>query len=289
MKPACFLFLVASATLIFSCQNNPDGKPQLALNDSSSFTGLTSDAVKMVKTADMNIKVKSVEESTRNVSMLTHQYGGTVYNQTYQAAECDRKELSVSEDSLLVISTVNPEAHITVRVTSQNLESFLFDVADIGYYTVSSQLQMDDKSLTYLENNLKRKNREAIFHTPSKRRNDSSTTLQAIQVGDEAIQHFITNKSIDADVAYSKITLRLYQNALVKSEVIANYMIADYKLSFGERLSNSLQSGWNAFLDFIVAVSQLWMFILLALLAYAAYRYWQQRRKTIVQRQLQNV
>ncbi|HVF97754.1 MAG TPA: DUF4349 domain-containing protein, partial [Flavisolibacter sp.] len=159
-----FFSLSFLALLFFvSCQNNADNKYAPALTDSTSVTGFTGDSVKLVKTAGIRFKVKKVEQSTRAVSALAQQLGGAVYNLDFQAAEGGRKELKISEDSLLVLSTTSPQAEITVRMPAQNLEAFLFGVSDIGYYTGSSQLKLDDRSLIYLANALKQKTRTDVL------------------------------------------------------------------------------------------------------------------------------
>lgn len=111
---------------------------------------------------------------------------------------------------------------------------------------------------------------------------DSLADLKAIQIGDEAIQKIIANKTIDADASYSMVTLSVYQNAVIRREMIANYVVDDYKLSFTARLGNALANGWESFLHFLIAVLHLWMFIVFAILVYYAYRLWQQRKRIVV-------
>jgi hypothetical protein len=236
----------------------------------------------LVKTADLNVKVKNVEQGTRTVGALAQKHGGMLFYQNFKSVEGGSRELKVSDDSLMVISTVAPQASITVRVPSDNLETFLIEVSELGYFTESAQLQIDDKSLLYLENRLKQKNREAVLYQPRKRKPDSLANVEAIQVGDEVIQKLIANKTIDADAAYSTVTVALYQNAIVRKEMIANYIVDDYTLPFTARLGNALAKGWDTFLNFFIALSHLWMFILFGVLAYYGYRLWSQRRRVII-------
>jgi hypothetical protein len=278
MKYFCPLFILSLSAFLFSCHSNSSNEiNELSrLNDSTSVTGLTGDAVKLVRTASVNFKVKDVEQSTRAVWGLAHKYGGMIYYQNFQSVEGGRKERSISTDSLLVVTTATPQAEITVRIPSENLEAFLFGVADLGYYTANSQLKIDDKSLSYLENELKQKNRSAVLsHLDNK---IDSTLLKTIEVNDQGIEQLITNKAIDADANYSTVNLNLFQNALVRKETIANYVTGDYQLPFSHRLSNAMNEGWQFFLGFIIALVHLWIFILLALAAFISYRFWQQKK-----------
>jgi hypothetical protein len=101
---------------------------------------------------------------------------------------------------------------------------------------------------------------------------------QAIEVKDDVIENEIQNRSIDAEVNYSSIQLSLYQNTLVKKEVIANSDLAAYQLPFGRRLGNALSEGWNFFLNFLVAIAHLWVLLPVSLVIFVLYRTLNKRR-----------
>lgn len=271
-----FLSLVLLLPFLYSCQNqtrqnNKDYAP--SLNDSTSASGLTGDSVKLVKTAGIRFKVKDVEQSLKTLSALAQSKGGRIDEQAFQSVEADKKELKVSDDSLLVITTLSPQADVTVRVPPQVLEAFLFDVASLGYYTAASHLKIDDRSLLYLQNALKQKARENVLSRPSTAKPTVAGRQQAIEVKDQSVDQFIANKTIDADAEYSTVSLNLFQNTVVRKETIANYVLSNYDLSFGERMKDALSKGWQAFLNLLVALSYLWVFFLLGLFGFALYKY----------------
>ncbi len=279
-----FLSISLFLLFLYSCQNqkaNEDKAYASSLADSTSTSGLTGDSVKLVKTAGIRFKVSNVEQSLKALSALAQQKGGRIYDQSFQAVEGDKKELKVSDDSLLVIATVSPQADVTVRVPSQNLEAFLFETADLGYYTGNSNLKIDDRSLIYLQNALKQKGREEVLAKPSSAKPTVAGKQQAIELKDEAVDQFIANKNTDADAQYSTVNLTLFQNAVVRKEMIANYVIDKYELPFASRLKNALSNGWEAFLNLLLALSHLWVFILLGLFGFAVYKY-QQTKKRLV-------
>lgn len=283
MKPSRLALLLGVLAFLFSCQNNRNQKDveefSRALSDSTSVTGLTGDSVKLVKTAATNVKVKDVAQSLRAVSALTQKLGGMLTLQNMEAVEQGRKELKLSQDSLLVLTAVTLRADITARVPAEALEAFLFGVADLGYLTQSSHLQVDDKSLLYLENALRQKSRVEVLSLPSAKPKSSASTLRTIAVRDEAIAQHMANRAIDAEVNYSTVNLNLYQNAIIRREVIANPYLDSYNLSVWKRLSDAFENGWAFFLNFLVALAHLWMFLLVGVLALVWYRYWQGKRK----------
>ena len=266
--------------LLIGCQGNINEKDTFAaLSDSGSITKLTGDSVKLVKTASINFKVKDVGQSSRTLSGLTRKFGGMTYNQNMESAEVERNELKVSTDSSMIITTYTPRADFLIRIPAENLEDFLYSVADLGYFISNIKLQVDDKSLSYLENVLKQKNRAEVLSEPALKRSKSLTALQTVGVKDKSIEQEISNRAVDADVSYSVVNVSLFQNSLVRKEIIANTVISDYQLSFGHSLGNALKDGWQYFLGLVLVLAHLWMFILLAIALFFAYRYLQPKRK----------
>lgn len=280
MKHFLSLFTLSLSVFLFSCHSSTNEEQTFdALSDTTSITGLTGDSVKLVKIAGINFKVKDVEQSTRAISGVAHKFGGIIYDQSFESLEGGRNELKISTDSLMVITTYTPHADITARIPSENLEQFMYSVADLGYFTGSTKLHIDDRSLEYLEGALKQKNRTEELSEPINRRTKSFTDRERVEVKDEVIEQQISNRAIDADVKYSTVKLSLFQNPLVRREIIANYFISDYHLPFSKRLSNAISDGWQYFLAFVLALAHLWMFIMLAVAIFLCYRYLQHKRK----------
>ncbi|MEP7231006.1 MAG: DUF4349 domain-containing protein [Ginsengibacter sp.] len=282
MKLLLVAFVLTTSLYFVSCSRNTDEKYlSTSLSDSVSTSGLAGDSVKLVKTAGMTFKVKDVEKSARAISGLARKSGGMIYDQTYEAPEEGRNELKISPDSIMVVTTYMPQADMTVRVPSENLEEFMYNIADLGYFTGSSRLHIDDKSIGYLENVLKQKNRREVLTTHDLNKSKSFTDAQTVAVKDEITNQQIANRIIDADVNYSSVHLNLFQNSLVRKEIIANYVTSDYQLPFGKRLSNALSDGWQYFLGVVIALANLWMFILLTIAIVIGYKFAQQRSKVV--------
>lgn len=282
-----FLFiitaLVAAGTLI-GCEQNgrePEGMER-AVTDSTSVYGMEGRGVKLLKKAAINFKVKDVEQSSREVAALAEQMDGMIFNLNLQSQLGDRKELPLSEDSILSISTFHPSSEITVRVPANNLQAFMFEVAELGYFTGSSSLSIEDKSLVYLQNALLAKNRKEVLSKPIKVQPSKSSSLETIRVKDEIVDKEIQNRQITADADYSTVSLSLFQNPVVRKETIVNYAIADYQLSYFKRLAEALQKGLDAFLGFVLILAQLWVFIFAGVCIFFLYRAWFSGKRPIV-------
>lgn len=281
MKALYCLYILSFSLFIFSCNSSAIKQQEevIALSDTTSVNGFSGDEVKLVKTAGLHCKVHDVEKSTRAVFAIAQQFGGMVFNLSMEYEETGRNELPLSADSLMIVTVATPQANMTIRMPSQNLEAFMYGVADIGYFTRSSTLNIDDRSLQYLENNLKQQSRTAVITGSSLRRDKSFTHTRPIQVKDDVIDKQLANKSIDAQVNYSTVSLNLYQNQVIRKEVVANYAVADYQLPFSQRLGNAISNGWQMFQSFLLVLAHLWMFVFITAGGYFYYRFLQHKRK----------
>jgi hypothetical protein len=103
------LFFPALFLTICGCHNNAGENDIVkALSDTTSISGLSGDSVKLAKTASIDFKVKDVEKAGWGVSALAQQLGGKIFHQQLETIEGERKELKMSDDSLLVITAYLP-------------------------------------------------------------------------------------------------------------------------------------------------------------------------------------
>lgn len=275
MKLPSFIYVSICISLL-SCQSNEskfENNASSETADITSTTGLTGDSVKLVKTASINCKVKDAHQGARAISQLAQKLGGMISHQNIESIQNQSKELPISTDSIMVITAYNTQADITARVPAQNLEAFIYEMTSIGYFTFNSRMDIDDKSLDYLAAALKQQNRNEVVNRTGNRNAKGLTDTQLIQTKDDAIDQQIANQRIDADVQYSTVQLNLYQNPIVRKEVIANYSTSKYEFPFNTRLHNAFSTGWNIFLNFLLVLVHLWPFIFLTIAVWMGYKY----------------
>jgi len=269
MNPYRLLSLLIPIIFLFSCNQHSSEINDTKVSDTASYSGIVDGSLKLVKTASIKSKVKDIETGVRTLSQVVHQYHGMVFHQTISSNQITEKELTLSDDSILIISSYSPTASITVRVPSEKLHEFLFDVSTIGYLTDKNTLDIQDKSLEYHQNKLKQDNRRSI---PAK-----TKTINKVILKDEATDQKIANLAIDADVRYSPVTIELYQNQIIKKEVVANHHISSYQLPFSARFLAALKNGIVIFDSFILMLLNLWAFILLGAAVYIGYRHFKKQ------------
>lgn len=281
MKALCLLPLLALCMLT-ACENGDAENTYDITTDTTAYSKPNDQAAKLVKKAGVNIKVRNAQESVRNVSVLVRSMGGMITHQQIDAAETDIKELRLSNDSVLQRTAYTTTADITARVPSHHLEDFLQDVHALGYFTSNSQLSIDDKSLHYMVQQRQQQNRSTFLKTAPSKPSKPSTPIVSLQVNDEIIEQEREMRQIDLDVAYSTVQLHLMQHPMVRKEVKANADLASYQLPFTTQLAQSFQSGWNLFLQFIIAVTNLWMFIVAGVAFWYLVKLWNRKKQPVL-------
>ncbi|MEJ6979387.1 DUF4349 domain-containing protein [Pedobacter sp. P351] len=276
LKYAVFLIPLA---LIYSCNSNHSEKELLnTAADTVSASGLTGDAVMLIKTASIDFKVNNVFDSAKRIANTARSMNGVIINRHIESIDENSKRLEISDDSVQVISSYIIRANMLVRVPTAKLDQFIEEVSATAAYIQNSQLHIEDKSLDYLSAEMKKQNRRQLLKNEAGKNHKTDETITLADQTDQLIEQQIQNKKIDADVNYSTIQLSFFQNALIRSEVVANNKLSDYRLPFAKSMNNAFFNGWNYFLTFIIAIANLWMFIVAGIMVVFSYRYYKVRK-----------
>lgn len=262
--------LLLSTVYLFACnsyQSNDAEKTSYAASAAAeeSYTG---DSVKLVRTANLQMKVQQVEKTAPEISTLTKKLGGMVMLYQLDASEDYSTSVPYSDDSMRVITRYTPQANMEVRIPTHQLDTFLFTVAKLGYYTRNSNMQVDDRSLSYLRNVRKQQVRTNAVESQLHQKRSTNDMVKNIQVQDEMIDQQIDNKYIDYDVLFSVVKIDLFQNALLREEVTIRANLSSYTAPFSYKMKQAFLSGWSHFQQLIIAITHLWMLIILFPLVY---------------------
>jgi hypothetical protein len=82
---------------------------------------------------------------------------------------------------------------------------------------------------------------------------------------DDIVDQQINNRRIDDAVKYSVVGLDFYQNGIIIKEVVANDDPSAYNIPFFQRLGLAFENGWSMFVDVMIGLTNLWVFVLAAI------------------------
>jgi len=222
-------------------------------------------AEKLVKTADITFKVKNVQKAGEDIAAMVAGYKGMVMHHRVQSTAGASRDVHVSNDSIMRVSDFNTNGEMVVRLPSASLEEFMTKVSHLGIYVNRSQIDIDDRSLDYLAEQLKLKDRQELVAAQKAGQIKIKNPTNVLLLKDDMVGQKIQNLRTDQAVKYSVVSLSFYQTDNVVKEIIPNDDPSAYNIPFFQRLALSLVGGWSIFVDLFMGLMNLWVFILCGL------------------------
>lgn len=286
MKTKLFLALLAGVLLLGACKGSNyeairDDKASSSSADTVAKMTDTSKVdipvTKLVKTADMRFKVKNVQQTGDAIAALTARDGGMVMHHQMQANVESSQDVRVSDDSVKRVSALSTTADMTVKVPSEKLEGYMTEIAHMGMYVTLRKMDIEDRTLDYLSEKLKLKNRQDLIDQQKKGKVVIKNPVNVMLLKDDMVDQQIGNMRTDEAVKYSVVALSFYQSNIIHQEMIANDDPSAYQLPFFNRLVMALSNGWHLFVELLLGLANIWVFIVLSAALWMLYRYY--RRK----------
>jgi len=287
------IIAIAIILTIFGCQNE---NKKYASADAVSTEALdkapedSTVAEKVIKTADMRFRVKNVQNTKEQLSKTIKAEGGTVAEFSIESSIQETDKVKQSTDSLKEITSYCTQGYLVAKVPSEKLDEFTNTIAKMAVFVDNQSMKMDDQSIAYLANKLKAQNRvdaiEKINKVASKK---SANVESSLYIKDDYVDRKIENMQIDSRVKFSTITLNFYQDNTVKTMIVANDNLYDYRPAFLNRFWLGIVNGWTIFKEIIIAVSNLWMLILVGIAIFFTIKYFIRKNKLAMDETAKNM
>lgn len=241
-----------------------------------------------IRTADMKFKVKDVAQSTYAIENTVSKFGGFVTQTNLQSVVSEKKETQVSPDSTLQTTRFTVENNLTFRVPNRQLDTVVKSIAKQVDYLDFRVIKAEDASLQLLANNMaqtrndvhRERMQNAIDKQPRKLNDIANTENDLLDKQETADHTKLESLSLRDRVAYSTVTLALYQNEKVRQELVANEKSVNaYRPHIGLQIWDSLKTGWFILEGILAFVAQLWSLILLALIGIFLFRKYTRKAK----------
>ncbi|RZL42422.1 MAG: DUF4349 domain-containing protein [Pedobacter sp.] len=281
-----YLFCAAIIVTMFGCNANKE-KDYASSESSNTAQSVDAEVIadstatpKIIKTADMRFRVKDVQDTKENLSKTIKAQGGTVAEFSINSYIQESNKVRYSVDSLKEITSYRKEGMLVAKIPSEKLDDFINTIARMAVFVDNQAMKMDDQSIAYLANKLKAQNRAEALNTinqTAKRKGNNVET--SLYIKDDYVDKKIDNMNIDNRVKFSTITLNFYQDNTVKTLIVGNDNLSDYKPGFFKRLGLNMLDGWKYFKELILALSHLWMFIVAGFAVFFGIRYYLKSKK----------
>lgn len=286
------LVVLAAVALLAACKGTSHPAYEVVNNSAADSTrtfspsndSLASNiAPKLVKSSDMSLKVKNVQQTGDTIAALTTRYKGMVMHHQMRSEAVNSQDIRISDDSVMRVSAFSTSADMTVKIPSEKLEDFMMKVSHLGMYITSRQMDIEDKTLDYLAERMKTNNRRELVAQQKSGKITIKDPERVLWLKDDMVDGQINNQRIDAAVKYSNISLNFQQSNTIVKEMVANDDPSAYQLPFFKRLFMAIANGWAMFTEFIIGLVNLWVFVLAGIGVWIAYRTYRKRYPTLVQ------
>jgi hypothetical protein len=280
MKTKLFIPLIAGLGLLCACKNKSGYE---LVNNGSNADTVRADSTsvsqpKLIKTAGMRFKVKNVQQTSEKIAALTTSYHGTLSHHQMGSTPDRSQDIRISNDSVMRVTSFNTTADITVKIPSEKVDDFMNQVSRLGIYVNSRSMDITDKSLDYLSAQLKLKSRVELVSQQKKGKIIIKNPANVLLLKDDMIDQQINNRGIDDAVRNSVVNLSFYQSNTINREIIANDDPSAYNLPFLNRFGMAIEKGWQVFVDVIIAMANLWVFILVGTGLWIIVKYYRNKK-----------
>jgi hypothetical protein len=285
MKTKIVILLLAGGFLLGGCKGRGSGYEAIN-NSSSADTAGVSDTdssaqPKLVKTADMRFKVKDVQQTSEKITALTVKNNGMVMHNQMESNIRGSQDFRISDDSVNRVTAFNTVADMAIKIPSDHLEDFMTGVAHMGTYVTLRKMDIEDKSLDFLSSKLKLNSRKELVAQQKKGKVTIKDPLNVLLLKDDMVDGQIGNLKIDDAVRFSIVTLSFYQSNTIIQEHVANDDPSAYQLPFLSRLIGSFAYGWHIFIELILGLANLWVFILAGINVWILIRFYKRKNPAL--------
>lgn len=246
---------------------------------------------KFIRTADVKFRVKDVAKSTYAIENTVTKFGGFVTYTSLQSHISEKKEVRVSPDSTLETTKYNVENNITFRVPNRQLDTVVKTIAKQVDYLDFRIIKAEDATLRMLANNMaqgrndahKHRMQNAIDKQPRKLGDIASSENDLLDKQQQTDNTKLENLSMNDQVAYSTVTMALYQRESFTQELVANEKSVNaYRPHIGLQIWDSLKTGWFILEGILAFIAKLWSLILIAIIAIFLFKKYGKKAKPVL-------
>lgn len=271
------------AITIFSCAKHEGADISMESADKKVSAEMISDSVsvaasqtvegrKFVKTADVNMEVKDVYESSIFIEKKLQELSGFVTSSNLNAKVISEKTYQTSDEDAMLVRKFQTENSMQVRVPSENLGQFLTFINDKKVFLNSRVILAEDVTnnakISELENNKLAQTQDVI----TKMKNDKDKVELIAQNLEEKQYQDVANISLADDLKYSSVAIYIQEPSVKTAEIaIINTKGIDqkYQLNFLYDLKIAVQDGFYLIQKFVIGLVTVWpLLIIVGLILY---------------------
>ncbi len=262
--------------------NNGEAPPAEVMSSSAARTQGDSDR-RFIRTADLRFRVKDVVKATYAIEDLIVGFGGHVQHTELSTRVDHRYTTRISADSLLETTKYTVMDRATLRVPVAKLDTALKSLARFVDFLDHRTVDAEDVRLLLLANKMTQQRiarhqarmENAIDEQGRKLRETVGAEDRLLDRQEQADGAQLSNLGLEDRIAYSTITVDLYQRQSTRHEVLADERNIDrYEPGFFSELADALSDGWKLLTRFFLFLARSWSVLLILVGIFLLVRRW---------------
>jgi len=289
LKIALPAFLIFT---IFSCNKTETvgsvaASPEIQ-NESSSYVADSVSSVaslqvkdkQFVKTADVNMEVKDVYETTIALEKTLKNLGGFVTSSRLNSEIVSENTYNISDENATLVRKFQTQNIMQVRVPTEKLAEFLTLINDQKVFLNSRAILAEDVTANIKLAELEEKRAAKTAQNIAKIANNKDKVILSNENQSEANYQKVASFEITDQLKYSTVDLFLKEPKVRVAEIaVTNTTNMDnkFKSNFFYEAKNALVEGFYLIQKIILGLLQIWPLLLIGGIVFYFYK----RRKSI--------
>lgn len=279
------------AGLLSSCKKYENSgyadKAEIALDSASVISDSISMAAsqnikdkQFIKTADVNMEVKNVYESTISIEKYLKENGGFVTNSNLKSNIISEDSYDISSEKAMLIKKYNTDNQMQVRIPTEKLGDFLQFIHKQNLFLNHRIITAEDVTANIKLAKLEETRIKKTEGNISKIKNDKDKVQLADQNLSENNQQKVANFDMEDQLKYSTVDIYIKEPKTQISEIeITNTNSIDnkYKYNFFFEAKNAIVDGYYFIQETFIFLLRLWAFFLVGGIGF----YFWKKRKTV--------
>lgn len=253
------------------------------ISSSAAVVNLKDTTHRFIRTAELKFKVKNVVKATYTIEDIVARQQGFVTYTNLNSQVNYSTTVALSADSSLVTTWFTVSNTMVIRVPNVKLDTTLKLIGSTVDFLDYRRIKAEDVALQMQSNSLSQKratkSEKRLTNAIDQRGKKLLETTDAEELLEQkqaqVDQARLANVGLADQINYSTVHLEVYQRQDQHREVVLNERkMEEYEPSFGSRLAHSLKAGWKSLESLLVFITRLWVFILIGVAAFVAYKKW---------------
>ena len=280
------------AGLLSSCKKSETaGYAEESIIATADSASVVSDSISMaasqnikdkqfIKTADVNMEVKNVYESTISIEKYLKENGGFVTNSNLRSNIVSEDSYDVSSEKAMLIKKYNTDNQMQVRVPTEKLGDFLQFIHKQNLFLNHRIITAEDVTANIKLAKLEEARIKKTEGNISKIKNDKDKVQVADQKLSENNQQKVANFDMEDQLKYSTVDIYIKEPKTQIAEIeITNTNSIDnkYKYNFFFEAKNAIVDGYYFIQETFIFLLRFWAFFLVGGIGF----YFWRKRKSI--------